>query len=508
MANNYLNSNKIKMFPSAYRSSQVDAESFFTTENNLTKTGTLGINKSFVEDDGTNLTIVIKGYRFEALKSDIVALFTTPTNVYANIKVVAKGSNNDFNTLVSYTDEDTGLDEEINSESKFVGICFSDTEQSGWLHILEKNEQNNYVVPKMSKIVLSANNISDTTHEKPIDEEFNTKEVNAVTGSIAGFTATTATIGTASISLLNATTATITTLNANAPTADKVNHAFKLNVNGATSTFNGSSTVTATVYANTTGGTSGYLSTSNGSGNAPTWTNPDNVIVGKAQALVTPTSTPGSYSLSNVGDDVNPVYFGDGKPFSLATVYHSGAQLTSLPKNYFAISNSIGPEEAADSAGNSKWTKLDAVFPAGCFVNLISKIEGSSDTTQANIGKEVIATMKGFVDWSFQNNVTKQFFNQSVIWFRISINWLKQQGFYEHTKWTLNEISSDIDYMPCTVTPKQYRVGAMYAVPACFTSTLEGNYLYIGFLKPTGSASYNYFEGFNFDLTMWLKRAN
>lgn len=521
-------STNIRVFPSAFRTNTYDPEAALNTEENITKISTKinegASNANYViRKDGNSLYFVISGYWFKI--KDVSGLGTP---LYAKINLVDAVINNnqDFlnKTLAPIGASVPGTLDGSGDNPDFLGMEFSNSAFTGdanSLYLLDSSGN----IPKESRLNISTDQIQDGAGGTvPISEHFTTDNLSATTGTIGALGATTATVtdasvtnatitnlvvgntvGSLDVSNLNVSTATITDLHANAPTADKVNHKFNIKVNGSLNDFDGSDTKSITIYAPVVSGTSGQFLESSGSGYSPTWKSPSNINVKGASVLVSSASaqTP---TLVKAGDNVNPVYFADGKPYVLEhNLHYSSTQLTSLPKNYFTISNSIGGQEAVDSADSSKWTKLDAVFPSGCFVNLVSRIEGSIDATSGNIHKDVLATIKGYVNWSYQNTATKDFFDDSgFIWFRINLNWLKNTSIYQgSTEWDIETTGGEENYMPCLVTPMKYYLGQT-VIPTCVVSTLNGAYLYLGFTKI--SSELNYFEGFNFEITMWLKR--
>ena len=185
----YLDSTNVKMFPSAYRGKDdsedfYDPDSYFTTEGSLTKLATLGFyNKSFIEQDGDNLTIVINGYRFEVTITNVKALFndlSSVDSIYANINVVDKGVNDSFPTLVSFESSSTIID---NDNEKFIALAF-DTTTTGMgsnpLKVLEKVD-GVWRVPSASKLNIVASQImTDNVDDKnkSIVEKFEGKNIN------------------------------------------------------------------------------------------------------------------------------------------------------------------------------------------------------------------------------------------------------------------------------------------------------------------------------------------
>ncbi|MBO7079419.1 MAG: hypothetical protein J6W64_06380, partial [Bacilli bacterium] len=176
----YLLSNQVKMYPSAYRRAENDVEANFTSENNVTKSNTLGFNhKSFVEENVDSLTIVCKGYRFEVSKNEVVALFddndNSPDAIYVGIRTIYKDApHSAFNSLVNFADATNELD----YATEFQGLAFSDTYSNDfYLQILEK-DGTSYKVPDKSKLILSSNQI-ESSIGKSISQEFSTGKLTA-----------------------------------------------------------------------------------------------------------------------------------------------------------------------------------------------------------------------------------------------------------------------------------------------------------------------------------------
>ena len=189
MAIKYLGSSSVKMFPSAYRGQNVDAEAYFTTEGNLTKAETLGFaSKSFVDEyDGTNITIVIKGYRFDTTKAAIEALAGSgDEKIYADITVVAKGADGTFNTLTCYGGSQVVLDD----GTYFKGLAFSSDSTdltSGALLVLE-NVEGTWGVPSASRLNISPSQIRTSDSGDDEDKSFSEK---IVTNTIVSTSTTT-----------------------------------------------------------------------------------------------------------------------------------------------------------------------------------------------------------------------------------------------------------------------------------------------------------------------------
>lgn len=176
----YLSSNNIKMFPSAYREQTIDQESYFTTEGNLTKSDVLGFaNKSFVESDGTNITIVIDGYRFDTTISAITSLFSSGSEIWAGIYTSNRGTSNTFKTLVPFDNTSSTI---LDTDSKFKGLAFgtsaSDVSAGGkYLKVLTSSG----AIPSESKLNISASQIvTDNTESdrvKSIREKIVTNDL-------------------------------------------------------------------------------------------------------------------------------------------------------------------------------------------------------------------------------------------------------------------------------------------------------------------------------------------
>ena len=197
----YLESTKIKMFPSAYREESSDPESYFTTEGNLTKNNVLGFSsKNFIEVDASNnVTIVLGGYRFTATLSNLQALqsksaFASATKIYACIKTLDKGSQNTYKTLVAFGSGNTILDDSGN----FVGLAFdsSTTGASASILLFERADTSSaWSIPASSKLNVSTTQISNgDSSTDNITQRFTTNN----------FQASYANISSASISTVNA----------------------------------------------------------------------------------------------------------------------------------------------------------------------------------------------------------------------------------------------------------------------------------------------------------------
>lgn len=115
----YLNSDKIKIFPSAKRgvsrpySRLTTEESFVRLVNKLIDTDGFVIG-----NDGTNLEFNIYGYYINANMTALSALFPSSTEIYAKIQLTTVGDNKEL----------SGVDDP--SDEEYKGVVFSDTATS------------------------------------------------------------------------------------------------------------------------------------------------------------------------------------------------------------------------------------------------------------------------------------------------------------------------------------------------------------------------------------------
>ena len=181
----YLKSNQVKVYPTAHRGQNIDPEAFFTTETNITKSsGSLGLGyKSFIESDGTNLTIVIAGYRFEMTLANVKTAIGSSWNTgswYAYIRTKPKvTSNSTFVQLVRADSEDTAdvLDTEDTS-AEFRGLCFASSVPAGLsgIRVFKDGE-----VDKTSSFIIKTNQIQDGTSNressKSLDKSITTEDL-------------------------------------------------------------------------------------------------------------------------------------------------------------------------------------------------------------------------------------------------------------------------------------------------------------------------------------------
>ena len=136
MSVKYLDSSKVKVFPSAYRGNGIDPESFLLSEGNLTSISNKVNYKhecyAYIEDDGY-LAICLGGYLFHHIAiNDIVALFDnidSTKDIYVGIyleNLSTSYSGVNIPTLVAKGDE--SHDHLLDFNSKFNGLCFTQDE--------------------------------------------------------------------------------------------------------------------------------------------------------------------------------------------------------------------------------------------------------------------------------------------------------------------------------------------------------------------------------------------
>ena len=181
----YLDSTKITMFPSAFRTG--DAQSSLTTEKNLTySTVATSDFDSFVSDEANNvLRIYILGYRFEVVKSDLTALFPNSNTIYASIKLE---NENGTETGINYWPRLSPIEgNALDSNNKFQGLLITDTEQSGsvtkCVKILEKID-GAWSIPNSSEWKVKATSVvqdfpNDQDGSKNITKKFSTLKLDA-----------------------------------------------------------------------------------------------------------------------------------------------------------------------------------------------------------------------------------------------------------------------------------------------------------------------------------------
>lgn len=218
---NYLKSENVKIYPSAYRgrvsgdaSKYIDPESRLPTENNISGTiRSVTAFDSFVANPqtsysiGDKITFVIHGYKFEVkLTSDILS--TSQSDLYAFIRLANKNGQYVTDDIDDYpatslvpvdstTYSGVGvLDATSGTNTNCIGLYFSDSatlpstiSSTGTykLHLLQK-AGSLFIVPLESRLVLKDENIKST---KPLSSYINLRdELDNVIHSDGDFTYT------------------------------------------------------------------------------------------------------------------------------------------------------------------------------------------------------------------------------------------------------------------------------------------------------------------------------
>lgn len=129
MAIKNLQSNQVKVFPSAFRGNGIDPESFLISEKNLTNISrkTSSIENYISLFDNGNVGIVLGGYCFEVDKDNIISLDSWDTSkpIYVGINVEPLQSSYEGITMDTLVDiEGNRL---LDVDGDFVGLQFSQT---------------------------------------------------------------------------------------------------------------------------------------------------------------------------------------------------------------------------------------------------------------------------------------------------------------------------------------------------------------------------------------------
>jgi len=161
---NYINSDSIKVFPSAYRSEATDKTSSLTTEANLTRLAvSCSDEASFAKFDGDKVILCIGGYTFRTTFQALVgAVAQGATDIWASIRV--DSADPEFPALANYDDGGMTLDE----GNLFKGLYISDDEPvSGYthkLHVLQE-ELGVWVIPTEGKAFIKTSSVSNVITE-------------------------------------------------------------------------------------------------------------------------------------------------------------------------------------------------------------------------------------------------------------------------------------------------------------------------------------------------------
>lgn len=196
---NYIESNKIKVFPTSYRVHSIDPESYLNTEANLTQLKRLSYTyNNYVEEveevvtiDSTQTTVTfliiyLGGYKFKVVKDDVTSLDLEDLEdtIFAGIKlindnVVYNSSNNGtFSTKRLDNIVTTGAQLDTSS-GDFQGLKFvSSTSSENFdaeIQVLGK-VNNQWVIPQSSRLKISANEVGNDVDE-PITKTFKTQQI-------------------------------------------------------------------------------------------------------------------------------------------------------------------------------------------------------------------------------------------------------------------------------------------------------------------------------------------
>lgn len=188
---NYVSSNNIRMFPSAFRREVTSSEttttynpdSHLNTEYNLTNlsgrnTTTTGFVVSY--DASTNeIEFCIMGYWFKSIISEVKV---DGSPLYASIKLKSPASATIEDVydrqLVNYTNSGQALENLDETDGTFTGVYFSTSAPSTTTNVYSiplLDEDGN--VPEASAIRLTTKNIADGSIKKSIDKQLTTNEV-------------------------------------------------------------------------------------------------------------------------------------------------------------------------------------------------------------------------------------------------------------------------------------------------------------------------------------------
>ena len=183
----YIESSKIKMFPSAYRGNSIgssgttinyDVESRLTLEKHLAKFTNWSENLGYVINVSSDLTDVrfnVAGYFFSGDLSSLLTTdeFKNATDIYANITLqkidgtISTNQQIEMINLISNDIEKSGsnqiLDRHVGDSDIFFGVGFSTTQEATTdqkynLHIATK-EGSNWKAPELSTIMLTLNRV-------------------------------------------------------------------------------------------------------------------------------------------------------------------------------------------------------------------------------------------------------------------------------------------------------------------------------------------------------------
>ncbi len=177
----YLESNKVKVFPSAFRSYTGNPDSFITTEETLRDLGNriTNVKKNYIIDEGDGkVSIVLGGYLFKGiLINDILGLFDSSSTIYAGIKLKDLDSSYTsvkFPTLIDFESDNHFID----SSGHFVALAFSNDVSDFALASYYIPVIDNGVLCASSKLNISSSQV-ENSNGKSIQEEITTGKISA-----------------------------------------------------------------------------------------------------------------------------------------------------------------------------------------------------------------------------------------------------------------------------------------------------------------------------------------
>ena len=186
MAEKFLSSDLISVYPSGFRSASIDLEASRTTEASVVKSLVAPLNrKSYAKiEDDDSMTIVLGGYVFHLNDGveTLISEFDDPTNIYAYIKLSEFGEqdvlHNRLNMLVN-VEANHALDV-LDEDGKFKGIGFSNTQPSTSSYPIQLKVltlvDDEWQIPLESKLIYSSSQVSNAGLSVPISQSFTTSE--------------------------------------------------------------------------------------------------------------------------------------------------------------------------------------------------------------------------------------------------------------------------------------------------------------------------------------------
>lgn len=365
---NYVSSQNVSVFPSAFRRSDDSHKgSYLLTERNLGNLNSSSLDyESYVEDAGDNVVIVLGGYRFVVVRDALSAIRQENNSLFANIKISNTGN------LWSFDDNTT-----LDVGGNFVGLYFGTTADEGATYSIEVLDTEGRV-PEGSKLKMNTLSItSDGEHS--IATELKTDKISANSGDTI----------TLSSNVVAETDQTITAnVSGNADSADRVNHTFTVNLNGGGNmSFNGSADVNlGDVFAPTKAGDSvnQLLGSSGSSTTPPDWISSNVGSATQSVYMKNGVITAGSPYAGGTRVELNDVDMGE----TFATIYapyYSGqpgqylmwARSESSPNNIPVWANTTIGNENTPIYQDYGVLKSCSKFAGGTAVTLNDKPKGA-----------------------------------------------------------------------------------------------------------------------------------